>query len=79
MSSDSLKREFGEFDSKKKRWTASPLEIDLDHGKSPSPTPSYFSPFHLKVKQKLIRFDNDESHQYEDDESEIWWHHQLQR
>jgi hypothetical protein len=59
----------------------SPLEIETDLRKrstSPSSSP-YHSPFHYNVKQKLIRIDNDESQQYEEEESEVWWHHQLQR
>jgi hypothetical protein len=40
--------------------------------------PQNISPFHIKYKQRLLKID-DESHQYEDDENEVWWHHQLQR
>lgn len=34
--------------------------------------------FQSQLKQQYLKIDN-ESHQYEDDESEIWWHYQLQR
>lgn len=30
-------------------------------------------------KKKNPSYGNTESHQYEQEESEIWWHHQLQR
>jgi hypothetical protein len=56
--------------------TESPLEINGIQ--SVHALPQNISPFHIKYKQRLLRID-DESHQYEDDENEVWWHHQLQR